>query len=228
MDDADLRIIQELVANARVTYRALADRLGLSVNSVHKRVQHMAEQGIIQQFTLHLTPRAIPQVWVRVCGASATKLMDETVERLGKNPDTSMVAVSSNNVLHVVGVLRDFTEISQFVDFVVRAGEIEKPDIRLPNPPLSPGIADVALTGTDYRILAALRENSRKQIVRRGDGARPGGKDGTAASRAHGRERIDHLRDQVRPRLAGRHLHVAGPVREKRDRSPGSPAAHHE
>ncbi len=165
MDDADLRIIQELVANARVTYRALADRLGLSVNSVHKRVQHMTEQGIIQEFTLHLTPRAVPQVWVRVCGASATKLMDGTVEQLGKNPYTSMVAVSSNNVLHVVGVLRDFTEISQFVDFVVRTGEIERPDIRLPNPPLSPGIAGVALTGTDYRILAALRENSRKQIV---------------------------------------------------------------
>jgi DNA-binding Lrp family transcriptional regulator len=91
--------------------------------------------------------------------------MDETVERLGKNPQTSMVAVSSNNVLHVVGVLRDFAEISQFVDFVVRTGEIEKPDIRLPNPYLSPGIAGVTLTDTDYRILAALRENSRKQIV---------------------------------------------------------------
>jgi DNA-binding Lrp family transcriptional regulator len=165
MDDADLRIIQELVANARVTYRELAHKLGLSVNSAHKRVQHMIDQGIIQQFTLHLTPRAIPQVWVRVCGVSATRLMDETVERLGKNTHTSMVAVSSNNTLHVVGVLRDFAEIGAFVDFVVRTGEIEKPDVRLPDLPQPPGTASVSLTDADYRILAALQGNCRKQIV---------------------------------------------------------------
>ncbi|HEY3272314.1 MAG TPA: winged helix-turn-helix transcriptional regulator [Methanocella sp.] len=165
MDDIDLRIIQELVANSRVTYRELAGKLGLSVNSVHKRVQHMTETGMIQQFTFHLTTRVVPQVWVRVCGASATKLMDETVEKLGKNPNTSMVAVSSNNTLHVVGVLRDFAEISRFVNFVVRTGEIAKPDVRLPNPRQLPGIAGVSLTDTDYKILAALQGNCRKQIV---------------------------------------------------------------
>jgi DNA-binding Lrp family transcriptional regulator len=165
MDEIDIRIIQELIANSRATYRELADRLGLSVNAVHKRVQHMTESGVIQQFTLHLTSRAVPQVWVRVCGASATKLMDETVELLGKNPYTSMVAVSSNNTLHVVGVLHDFTEIDRFVDFVVRTGEIVTPAVRLPDPPLPAGTAGVSLTGTDYRILAVLRENCRKQIV---------------------------------------------------------------
>lgn len=165
MDDVDLRIIQELMANSRVTYRELADRLGLSVNSVHKRVQHMMELGIIRQFTIHLSPRAVPQIWVRVCGASATKLMDETVEKLGRNPDTSMVAVSSNNRLHVVGVLHDYAEVGSFVNFVVRTGEIAIPDVRLPSPPQVAGTADVSLTGIDYRILASLQENCRKQIV---------------------------------------------------------------
>jgi Lrp/AsnC family transcriptional regulator for asnA, asnC and gidA len=165
MDEIDIRIIQELLGNSRATYRELAHRLGLSVNAVHKRVQHMMESGIIQQFTLHLTSRAVPQVWVRVCGPSATKLMDETVERLGKNPHTSMVAVSSNNTLHVVGVLHDFAEIDRFVDFVVRTGEIATPAIRLPNPPQPPGTAGILLTGTDYRILASLQDNCRKQIV---------------------------------------------------------------
>ena len=165
MDDVDLRIIQELVANSRVTYRELAAKLGLSPNSAHKRVQYLVEQGVIQRFTLQLTPKALPQVWVRVCGKSATTLMDATVERLGKNPNTSMVAVSSGNTLHIVGVLRDFSEIQRYVDFAIKAGEITNPDIRLPNPPSSHGTSEVSLTGTDYRILAALQDNSRKQIV---------------------------------------------------------------
>lgn len=165
MDDVDLRIIQELVANSRVTYRELAGRLGLSVNSVHKRVQNLTEQGIIQQFTLHVTPRVLPHVWVRVCGVSSTRLMDETVARLGENPNTSMVAVSSNNSLHIVGVLRDASEIGDFVDFAVRTGEIADPDVRVPDLPPSWKASGAPLTDTDYRILASLQGNCRKQVV---------------------------------------------------------------
>ncbi|HMK45472.1 MAG TPA: winged helix-turn-helix transcriptional regulator [Methanocella sp.] len=165
MDDVDIKIIQELLSNSRMTYRELADRLDLSVNSAHKRVQSLVEQGVVQRFTLHLTPKVLPQVWVRVCGKSATVLMDETVERLGANQNTSMVAVSSGNMLHILGVLRDYAEVNKFVNFAIKTGEIADPDIRLPNPPHFQGTAEVSLTRTDYRILASLQENCRKQIV---------------------------------------------------------------
>lgn len=165
MDDIDLRIIQELVSNSRVTYRELADKLGVSANSAHKRVQNMLEQGIIQQFTLRPTPATVPQVWVRVCGISATTLMDETVKQLGKNPNTSMVAVSSNNSFHVVGALRDVSELNRYVNFVIRTGEISNPTVRLLNLPRLQGGAKVLLTEMDYKIIASLQENCRKQIV---------------------------------------------------------------
>jgi len=165
MDDVDIRIIKELLSNSRMTYRELADRLDLSVNSAHRRVQNLIEQGIIKQFTLHLTPKVLPQVWVRVCGKSATTLMDATVDRLGANPSTSMVAVSSDNTLHIVGVVHDYPEINKYVNFAIRTGEIADPGICLPNSPYVTGTAEVSLTHTDYRILALLQENSRKQIV---------------------------------------------------------------
>ena len=165
MDDIDLRIIQELVPNSRVTYRELADKLRVSANSAHKRVQNMVEQRIIQQFTLRLTPAAVPQVWVRVCGVSATTLMDETVKRLGQNQHTSMVAVSSNNSFHVVGVLRDVSELNRYVNFVIRTGEISDPTVRLLNLPRLQSREKISLTDTDYKIIAALQDNCRKQIV---------------------------------------------------------------
>ena len=165
MDDIDIRIIQELIANARVTYRELGDRLGLSVNSVHKRVQTLVELGIIKEFTVHLTQAAQPHVHVRVCGTSATTRMDDTVDRLGQNPNTNMVAVSGSNGLHILGVLEDAARLGQFVEFAVRAAEISNPTVRLLDYPRTRPASDASLTGLDYRIVASLLHDSRKQAV---------------------------------------------------------------
>lgn len=165
MDEIDIRIIQELIANARVTYRELADRLGLSVNSVHKRVQSLVEIGIIKEFTVHLSQTALPHIFVRVCGTSATTRMDDTVERLGKNPNTAMVAVSSSNGLHILGVLDDLSGVNDFANFAAREAAISDPTIRLldlPRPRVTP---EASLTNLDYRILASLLHDGRKQAV---------------------------------------------------------------
>lgn len=165
MDEIDLRIIQELIANARVTYRELADRLGLSVNSVHKRVQALAELGVIKEFTVHLSQAALPHIFVRVCGTSPTARMDDTVERLGKNPNTAMVAVSGSNGLHVLGVLDSLSELGEFVKFVAREAQICDPTVRLLDLPKSRATPESSLTHLDYRIIASLLHDSRKQAV---------------------------------------------------------------
>jgi len=165
MDEIDLRIIQEFIANSRITYRELAGKLGLSVNSVHKRVQAMTEPGNIKEFSVHLAPKALPHIFIRVCGTSATTLMDETVAKLGKNPNTSMVAVSSNNSLHVVGVLRDVSDVSGYVNFVTREGLIKNMTVRLLDMPKSRAASGVSLTGLDYRIINSMLHDSRKQAV---------------------------------------------------------------
>jgi DNA-binding Lrp family transcriptional regulator len=165
VDEIDIRIIQELIANARVTYRELASQLGLSVNSVHKRVQTLVELGIIKEFTVHLSQSALPHVFARVCGTSATTRMDDTVARLGRNPHTAMVAVSGSNGMHTLGVLEDAAGLGEFVDFVVREAQISSPTVRLLDLP-RPGVpADVSLSGLDYRIIASLLHDSRKQAV---------------------------------------------------------------
>lgn len=165
MDEIDIRIIQELIANARVTYRELADKLGLSVNSVHKRVQTLVELGIIREFTVHLSQAALPHIFVRVCGTSATSRMDDTVAKLGKNPHTLMVAVSGSNGLHIVGVLEDAASLGRFVDFAVPEAAIVNPTVRLLDLPGPPAAVDASLTGLDYRIIASLQHDSRKQAV---------------------------------------------------------------
>ncbi len=47
MDETDILITKELAIDPRLPYRDLADRLSLSVNGVHKRIQQLISTGVI-------------------------------------------------------------------------------------------------------------------------------------------------------------------------------------
>lgn len=162
MDEIDIRIIQELIPQPRATYRELADRLDLSVNSVHKRVQSLVELGIIKEFTVHLSQAALPHIFVRVCGTSENGRIDDIVERLGKNRNTAMIAVSSGNGLHVLGVLDDLSGLNRFMNYVVREAAINDPTVRLLDLPVPRATPEASLTSLDYRIIASLLHDGRK------------------------------------------------------------------
>jgi DNA-binding Lrp family transcriptional regulator len=51
MDKTDITLIMMLAANSRLACSELAEKLNLSVNAVHKRIQALIEQGIIAKFT---------------------------------------------------------------------------------------------------------------------------------------------------------------------------------
>ena len=56
MDRTDFELIEGLQDDPRVSYRELADRLDLSVNSVHKRIQNLQNLGVIHSFIATLGP----------------------------------------------------------------------------------------------------------------------------------------------------------------------------
>jgi DNA-binding Lrp family transcriptional regulator len=165
MDNVDFMLLKELMANSRVTFRQLADKSGLSVSTVHKRVQVMIELGIIKQFFAYPAPKAIPQVWACVCGISEAPALKDVVERIGKSPFTFRVVLSSGNYLCVRAVLHDIADLNRYVSFVTREGELKNPVYGLCDQTHLPCTSDISLTGLDYRILASLQENCRKEIV---------------------------------------------------------------
>lgn len=53
MDETDLRILIKLSTNARMPYRELADSFNISIAAIHKRIQLMTEEGVIDGFKLN-------------------------------------------------------------------------------------------------------------------------------------------------------------------------------
>jgi len=69
VDEADLRILDALIDNARVSLAELARLVGLSPPSVSERVKRLEEAGVIEGYTARINPKALGYplaLWLRI------------------------------------------------------------------------------------------------------------------------------------------------------------------
>lgn len=59
LDERDLTILTALSANSRMSYRDLAALIHLSPNATAERVQRLQTQGVIQRFSIEISPSAL-------------------------------------------------------------------------------------------------------------------------------------------------------------------------
>lgn len=59
LDERDLTILRALSANSRISYRDLSSLIHLSPNATAERVQRLQTHGVIQQFTIEVSPSAL-------------------------------------------------------------------------------------------------------------------------------------------------------------------------
>jgi Lrp/AsnC family leucine-responsive transcriptional regulator len=61
LDRIDLAILRALRENARITYQALSERVGLSARPCLERVRRLEERGVIRGYTVRIEPAALGQ-----------------------------------------------------------------------------------------------------------------------------------------------------------------------
>lgn len=59
LDDVARAIPDLLLRDARISLRALGDRIGVSAPAVRERIRRLEDAGIIEGFTIRLNPRAL-------------------------------------------------------------------------------------------------------------------------------------------------------------------------
>lgn len=72
MDDIDRLILRELTMDARLPYRELGPRVGLSPNATAARVRRLQEAGVIVRFTVELGAPGAGAPGAGATGAGAT------------------------------------------------------------------------------------------------------------------------------------------------------------
>ena len=167
MDKTDVILCQLLLANSRLSYRELGEKLNLSVTAVHNRIQNLIELGIIRKFTAKLSLLAKNSIHILIYGASKANSIRDLNPKLQQNQSIYWLAVSGGNVLYVAAYIKNITELDGLVRFVKDTAQISEPTVGLTISPMPPSMKipknlQTSLCELDYKIVRSLKDDSRK------------------------------------------------------------------
>ncbi|WP_449386222.1 Lrp/AsnC family transcriptional regulator [Cellulomonas soli] len=154
MDDIDRTILRELTTDARLPFRELGRRVGLSANAAAARVRALQRDGTIRGFTLVTARPAAPAARRASAGAGP---VSPSATGPGPSPDGAP-APGAGHLLEV------------FIDVRLAPGSSEEFLERLHRPPGFPEVLDaVHVTGAyDYLLHALVADpGALDHLVRR-------------------------------------------------------------
>jgi Lrp/AsnC family transcriptional regulator for asnA, asnC and gidA len=166
MDKTDVILSMLLLENSRTPYRELADKLNLSANAVHKRIQSLIETGVIRKFTTKISLDALQAVVATLYGKSEAESIANIHEKLGKHGSIYWVTLGGGNYMIIGAYLRSMQEIEPLVDYVKKEALIPNPVIGIhsPGPTHLRSNSEKTLHSLDRQIIYALSNDSRKPI----------------------------------------------------------------
>jgi DNA-binding Lrp family transcriptional regulator len=166
VDKTDVILSMMLLANSRTPYRELADKLNLSANAIHKRIQSLIEMGVIRKSTTKISLPALQAVVVTLYGKSEAESVANLHEKLGTHGSIYWVTLGGGNYMIIGAYLKSMQEIEPLVDYVKKEALMPNPVIGLhssapSNLRFSP---EKTLHSLDRQIIYALSNDSRKPI----------------------------------------------------------------
>jgi DNA-binding Lrp family transcriptional regulator len=167
VDKTDVILCQLLLANSRLSYRELGEKLNLSVTAVHNRIQSLIQLGIIRKFTAKLSLVAKNGIHVLVFGTSKANSIHGLNPKLEKNGSIYWLAIGGGNVLYIGAYLKGINELDGLVRFIKEAAQMPEPTVGITFSPLPAFLQfnnkpETKLCDLDYKIVRALKDDSRK------------------------------------------------------------------
>jgi Lrp/AsnC family transcriptional regulator for asnA, asnC and gidA len=106
IDEIDLKIIQLLTKNARMTYKELAERLGTTRQRISRRMNKLEKLGVIQKYTAIPDYEKLSYVYI-ILGITlkAGSDIDEVIDKLKKIEYVKIIqkALGSHNLaVHII------------------------------------------------------------------------------------------------------------------------------
>lgn len=89
LDDTDLKILNIIINNARIPFKEVADKIGISRAAVHQRINRMTELNIITGSGYHISPNKVDFKTCSYIGVFLEKsgLFSEVVKELKLIPE---------------------------------------------------------------------------------------------------------------------------------------------
>ncbi|MEM2001714.1 MAG: Lrp/AsnC family transcriptional regulator [Candidatus Methanomethyliaceae archaeon] len=128
LDNTDLEILRLLQEDSRTSYRNIANKLGLSVGTVHNRVKRLTQEGIIKGFSTILDPERLgfeltAIILMQVEGAHIV----DVEKTLAKSPPVIAVYdITGDFDIVIIAKFRSRAELNKFIKDVLRMPHVKR------------------------------------------------------------------------------------------------------
>jgi DNA-binding Lrp family transcriptional regulator len=118
IDSTDIRILCELLDNARMSNSEIAQKLSITEATVRRRIKNLVEKGIIMKFSIHINYKLVEntvKAYIQV--KAVTEKLDEVVAKIvDHNRVIAVYRVTGEYDLLVVTLFVGMTELQEFID----------------------------------------------------------------------------------------------------------------
>lgn len=121
LDDTDMIILKELAKNARISLVNISKVVGLSRVAVKSRIDAMEKRGIIEQYTVIISPEKIGRTITAYLDIQVSAgCLNKVCDILSKEDCIfKLYQMTGNSSLHVHGLFADSGDLEQFLRDVV-------------------------------------------------------------------------------------------------------------
>lgn len=171
MDAIDIRLCQRLFANSRAPIRELADKLDLSIQATHRRMQNLKDEGVIRRYITFLSVEYLRTCRLYVSGRTELGDYGEVKRVLQENDMAYVVLVAGDDFLNISFIPREMKDLDAIAEFVRNSVRIRDPFISIESQVrFGDTILNKRYTGppelssVDHRIAHSLQSDSRKPL----------------------------------------------------------------
>jgi len=128
LDEIDVKILRELVSNARLSNRQIAARIGVSVGTVISRIRRMEKEGIIKGYTAILDHEKLGYELTVVTEVTVSKgKLLETEREIAKRPNVCAIYDVTGEVdVVVIAKFKNRRELSKFTKSLLAMPFVER------------------------------------------------------------------------------------------------------
>ncbi len=117
LDDVDLRIINLLQEDSRLSYNKIASKLGISVGTAYNRIKRLEERGVLKGYTVLIDMDKVGYnlTALILIQAEGKHLLDVETEIAKMNNVVSVYDITGDFDIAVIARFKDRDSLNQFI-----------------------------------------------------------------------------------------------------------------
>ena len=128
MDDLDIKILKELLKNARLSYRAIADKVGVAIGTVISRIKRMEKGNLIMGYSAILNHEELGYELTVITEITVSKgKLVEVEEEIAKIPNVCCVYdITGLTDAIIIAKFKDRKSLSSFTKKLLSLPYVER------------------------------------------------------------------------------------------------------